>query len=98
MALDAQTDEVLRQARRLANEARIPEAIACYLQALARRPELPNVWYNLARLQRQAGQPAAALSSYQEALSRRISRPEEAHLNRAVIFSDDLLRPESAER
>lgn len=58
---------------------------------------MPNVWYNLGRLQRRVGQSAAALSAYQQALDRRITRPEEAHLNRAVIFSDDLQQAELAE-
>jgi tetratricopeptide (TPR) repeat protein len=98
MTLDPQTDEMLRDARRLADLARIPEAIATYLRVLTRRPDLTNAWYNLALLQRKVGEFAAALGSYQQALTRRIARPEEVHLNRAVIFSDDLRQPEAAER
>ena len=40
----------------------------------------------------------AALGSYQEALDRGVSRPEEIHLNRGVIYSDCLRREEAAER
>ena len=40
----------------------------------------------------------AALQSYAQALARGVSRPEEAHLNRAVIFADCLRREAEAER
>ena len=98
MTLDAEIDTLLREARRLAGADRMAEAMACYQRVLTLRPQLPNTWYNLALLQRKAGQPALALASYQHALAHRIARPEEVHLNRAVIFSDDLRQPEEAER
>ena len=98
MTANVETDTLLREAQRLAAAGRLPEAMACYQRVLQLRPELPNTWYNLALLQRQAGQSAAALTSYQHALAHRIPRPEEVHLNRAVIFSDDLRQPEAAER
>ena len=98
MTANVETDTLLREAQRLAAAGRLPEAMACYQRVLQLRPELPNTWYNLALLQRKAGQSAAALTSYQHALAHRIPRPEEVHLNRAVIFSDDLRQPEAAER
>ena len=58
---------------------------------------MPDTWFNLALMQRRAGRPAAALDSYQEALDRRIKGPEEVHLNRAVIYSDDLGQADAAE-
>lgn len=73
------------------------EAEAAYLQLLARWPQLTDSWYNLARLQRRAGRYDDALASYQQALDRRIARPEEVHLNRGAILSDGLHRPEAAE-
>jgi tetratricopeptide (TPR) repeat protein len=76
---------------------RLPAAIAAYEQALALRPDAPNSWYNLARLQRQAGRFEAALASYAQALQRGIGEPEEVHLNRGVIYADDLARSDSAE-
>ena len=40
----------------------------------------------------------AALASYQQALDRNVSRPEEVHLNRGVIYSDCLRRDDAAAR
>ncbi|HKQ13350.1 MAG TPA: sulfotransferase, partial [Steroidobacteraceae bacterium] len=50
------------------------------------------------RLQRSAGRFDAALASYQQALERGVSEPEEVHLNRGVIYSDCLRQDEAAER
>jgi tetratricopeptide (TPR) repeat protein len=72
-------------------------AIAAYEAALARNPRAPNSWYNLARLQRQAGRFEAALACYGEALRRGAAEPEEIHLNRAVIYADDLARSDLAQ-
>jgi tetratricopeptide (TPR) repeat protein len=83
-------ERLLRAAAQLRDAGRIAEAIEAYRQALALHPQAPNSWYNLARLQRQAGQPEAALASYAEALSRGIGDAEEVHLNRGVIYADDL--------
>lgn len=87
----------LRAAAQLRDAGRIAEAIAAYRQALASYPQAPNSWYNLARLERQAGQPEAALTSYAEALRRGIGQAEEVHLNRGVIYADDLGSSEAAE-
>ena len=75
----------------------LAHAIAALEQALARSPQAPNSWYNLARMQRQAGRFEAALSSYDEALRRGAEGPEEIHLNRGVIYADDLARSDLAE-
>lgn len=77
---------------------RLSEAAQAYERLLAQAPGLPNSWYNLARLQRRIGRPDAALASYQKALDLRIEGPEEVHVNRGVILSDDLRRPDEAER
>ena len=76
---------------------RVPEAIAAYERVLSRWPDLPNSWYNLGLLQRQAGKLHAALTSYQRALTLGISAPEEVHLNCSVIHTE-LGREEAAER
>jgi len=65
---------------------------------LASWPDLPDTWYNLALLQRRAGRFDAALASYQQALERGVSQPEEVHLNRGVIYSDCLRQDDAAER
>ncbi len=88
----------LREARRLEQAGRLLEAIAVYEQLLAREPALPESWYNLAVLQRRTGRFDAALASYRHALERGVSRPEEVHLNRGVIYSDCLRQDDAAER
>lgn len=70
--------------------------MAAYQRLLTLNPDLPDSWYNLAMLQRQARLFDAALDSYSEALGRGIRDPQEVHLNRAVILSDDLARPDEA--
>lgn len=91
-------ESLIAEAARHRSAGRLGEAIAAYERALAIRPQAPNSWYNLARLQRQAGRFDAALKSYGEALRRGAEGPEEIHLSRAVIYADDLLRGDEAER
>jgi tetratricopeptide (TPR) repeat protein len=94
----AKTPEtLLSEARQHRQHGRLSEAIGAYEQALAMHPQAPNSWYNLARLQREAGLFEAALASYAQALDRGIGEPEEVHLNRGVIFADDLAHSEAAE-
>jgi tetratricopeptide (TPR) repeat protein len=95
--MDLQVERLLQHAASLRREGRINEAIAAYEQLLAAEPDLPDSWYNLAWLQRQAGQYELALASYDEALRRGVRSPEEAHLNRAAILSDHLARAGEAE-
>lgn len=89
---------LLRSAVALEKAGRLAEAEAAYLRLLAGWPDLPDTWYNLALLQRRAGRYDAALASYQQALDRGVSEPEEVHLNRGVIYSDYLRQDEAAER
>ncbi|MBI1405795.1 MAG: tetratricopeptide repeat protein [Caulobacter sp.] len=95
---DASLETLLGEAAALRRAGRDREAEAAYERLLARHPDLPDSWYNLALLQRRAGRFDAALASYQQALDRRVSGPEEVHLNRGVIYADDLRRPDAAER
>jgi tetratricopeptide (TPR) repeat protein len=82
----------------LQRSGRVFEAAAAYERLLARWPDYPDGWYNLAVLQRQTRRFDAALASYQQALDRGVTRPEEVHLNRGVIYSDFLRREDAAER
>jgi tetratricopeptide (TPR) repeat protein len=91
-------EEMVSTALALEQQGRADEAILAYEQALEKWPGLPNCWFNLARLYRLKGEFAPALTSYQEALERGVSEPEEVHLNRAVIYSDGLHQYEAAER
>jgi tetratricopeptide (TPR) repeat protein len=94
---DNDWQDLLREASRLRAAGRVDEAIAAYTRVLAANPELPNSWYNLGLLQRQARAFQEALRSYQRALELGIAEPEEVHLNRAVIYADFLQQPELAE-
>jgi Tfp pilus assembly protein PilF len=90
--LQAMGQEVLQ----LERAGRLGEAEAAYQRLLARWPDLPDTWFNLAVLQRKLRHFEAALASYQQALDRGVSQPEEVHLNRGVIYSDCLRRDEAA--
>ncbi len=87
---------MLERASGLRRAGRVEEAVDAYRQLLEREPDLPESWYNLAWLQKQARQFEPALHSYAQALSRGVRDPEEVHLNRAVILSDHLGRPDEA--
>lgn len=87
---------LIREANALRQAGRLPEAEAAYLRILGRWPALADCWFNLGVVQRRAGNLPAALRSYQEALTRGISAPEEVHLNRAVIYTN-LRQDEAAE-
>ena len=95
--MDRETAELLERAAALRRSGRVEQAIAAYQAVLERDPDLPDSWYNLGWLQRQARQYEAALASYAEALGRGARGPEEVHLNRAVILSDQLARHDEAE-
>jgi len=88
----------VREALELQRRDLVPEAIAAYQRVLARWPGLAECWYNLAVLQRRALRLDDALSSYQRALDAGVSRPEEVHLNRSVIYTDHLRQHAAAER
>ena len=93
---DGAIDALAIQASALRRAGRVLEAITAYEKLLALRPELAESWYNLGWLQRQARRFEAALDSYQQALDRGVSMPEEVQLNRAVILSDHLGRNDEA--
>jgi hypothetical protein len=98
MAAADPTDQLIQQAADLRAAGRVPEAIEAYERLLAHAPDLPNSWYNLALLLRQARRYDDALAAYQQALDRGIAEPEEVHLNRGVIYADGLRREDDAER
>jgi Tfp pilus assembly protein PilF len=91
-------EAMLREATQLQRQNRVPEAIDAYQGILKRWPGLAECWFNLAVLQRQARRLTDALDSYQKALDAGVSRPEEAHLNRGVIYTDYLGQHAAAER
>lgn len=95
---DAHGDWLLRQAERLQQNGYSDEAIDTLREALAVDKTLPQAWYMLGYLLRLQGRAEDALAAYAEALVHGVVRPEEVHLNRAVILSDLLLRPDEATR
>jgi lipoprotein NlpI len=96
MATGAELAALAHRAALLEQAGRLDEAEAVHRQLVARRPDLPDSWFNLAVVQRKARRYDAALASYQQALDRGVSQPEEAHLNRGVIYSDGLRRDDLA--
>lgn len=94
--MDRESAALLERASALRRAGWIEEAIAAYEVLLQREPGLPDSWYNLGWLQRQARQYEASLQSYAQALALGVGDPEEVRLNRAVILSDHLFRPEQA--
>lgn len=90
-------DQLLQRAAALRRAGRVQEAITAYEELLRSEPNLPDSWYNLGWLQRQAGLYDAALQSYAQALERGVGGAEEVHLNRALILSDYLGRYDEAE-
>ena len=94
--MSSEAAALIREANALRQAGRLVEAEAAYLRILDRWPALPDCWFNLGVVQRRAGNFPAALLSYQQALARGISAPEEVHLNRAVIYTK-LRQDEAAE-
>ena len=92
----SEISDMMGKAGELRRQNQTAAAIGAYSAILARWPKTADAWYNLALLQRQTFRFSEALSSYQRALASGITRPEEVHLNRSVIFSDFLRDPGSA--
>ncbi len=61
-------------------------------------PNFADSLFNLAVRQKQAQQFEAALDSYRRALEAQVARPEEAYLNRSVIYSVHLGQHQAAMR
>jgi tetratricopeptide (TPR) repeat protein len=85
--MSSEAAALIREANALRQAGRLVEAEAAYRGILRRWPALPDCWFNLGVVQRRAGDLHGALLSYQEALVRGISGPEEVRLNRAVVYT-----------
>lgn len=97
MTPDATLRALLESAESFERAGQPAAAEAAYREALQRQPQLPNTWYNLARLQRRLGKYEDALASYEKSLAHGVAGPEEVHLNCGVIYADDLRQPAAAE-
>ena len=91
-------DPRLREASALHRQGRNQEAIALFRLALVATPQSAECWYEFGFLLKGQGAFEEALAAYEQALARGVDRPEEAHLNRAVIYSDHLRRDAEAEQ
>lgn len=89
---------MLSQADALAADGRMSESVEVLEQALERWPFLADTWFNLGLRRRRLGRVYEALDAYQRALEYGAQDPEEIHLNRGVIFAEDLMRFSDAER
>jgi tetratricopeptide (TPR) repeat protein len=88
--------EQLARASALHREGRRAEAIAGFEQALSLAADAAEGWYELGYLYKAEGRYEEALAAYGSALAHGVARPEEVHLNRAVILSDHLRRDDAA--
>ncbi|WP_367180715.1 sulfotransferase [uncultured Parasphingopyxis sp.] len=78
------------------NAGRFAEAATELEALLSQKPDLPDMWYNLGYAQRRLHRFEEALASYAQALDRGVADPQEVHLNRAVVLTGDLSRPDEA--
>ncbi|UVO50450.1 sulfotransferase [Sphingomonas sp. SUN019] len=97
-AVDDRSRSMLTRAAQLFRAGQDDAATAAYEALLAVSPALPDSWYNLALLYRRARRFDDALSAYARALSYDVEKPEEVHLQRGVIFADDLALSDDARR
>lgn len=92
------TRALLLAATTMFRQGQRAQAIGMFRQALAHDPGYSEGWYELGYLLKAQGAYQEALDAYGEALARGIQRPEEVHLNRAVIFADYTRRDDDAQR
>jgi len=88
----------LVEARELQRQGRGGEAVIRFREGLQIDPANGEAWYELGYLLKGEGRYEESLEAFGQALQCVISRPEEVHLNRGVLFSDHLRRDDDAER
>jgi hypothetical protein len=88
---------IQRQALELLNQGRYAESITLHQRLLTVNPEFAEAWFNLGYMMNAIGRHSQAVEAYRKSLANGISRPEEVHLNIAVIYSDHLRLDEEAE-
>lgn len=91
-------EAIMRQASTLLQQGRRSDAIDAYRRVLEIRPAQADAWYNLGYLLKADGRHEEALDAYARSLQSGIDRPEDVHLNRAVIYSDHLRQDDLAAR
>jgi tetratricopeptide (TPR) repeat protein len=89
---------LLTQAAACQRQGRHVDAVEKLQKALALDPDFAEGWLALGVAQQACGRYQEAISAFDAALERHCPRPHEAHLYRAVIFSDHLRRDEDAKQ
>jgi cytochrome c-type biogenesis protein CcmH/NrfG len=89
--------EWLQRARALQRQGRTGDALEAFQTGLAQHPDDGEPWYEYGYLLKLAGRYRESLDAFGNAVRRTVSRPEEVHLNRAVLYSDHLRRDDEAE-
>lgn len=92
-----QAATLFREAAELQRSGRRADAIARFSAGLALEPDDAERWYEFGYLLKSDARYDAALDAFGRALALGIARPEEVHLNRAVLYADHLRRDEEAE-
>jgi tetratricopeptide (TPR) repeat protein len=96
--LQVDSSRILAAARAAVDRADYRAALDYYQQHLRLNPLHAEGYYELAWILRQVDEPLHALSQYQRALDLGIKNPHEVHLNRSVIYADELQDYGPAER
>jgi tetratricopeptide (TPR) repeat protein len=95
--MQEQAATLFREAAELQRSGRRADAIARFAAALALAPDAAERWYEFGYLLKSDARYDAALEAFGRALALGIARPEEVHLNRAVLYADNLRRDAEAE-
>ncbi|GAB2523403.1 sulfotransferase family protein [Lysobacter humi (ex Lee et al. 2017)] len=96
--MNTEADRLFAQASQLQRQGARAAAIDAFRRGLELRPADAERWYEFGYLLKADGRYDDALAAYGEALARGVSRAEEVHVNRGVIYSDHLRRDDDAAR
>jgi len=83
-------ESITREALALLQAGKPAGAAQLLHSALAKSPRWADGWFNLAHILRTQGQSDGALKALATALDCGLAQPEQAHLNRALVYSDQL--------
>jgi tetratricopeptide (TPR) repeat protein len=70
--------------------------VAIWNALVEAEPDIADHWYNLGFVHRAMGSYEAAVEAYSRAIGLNIARPEDAYVNRAVLFHEHLHNPSQA--
>jgi tetratricopeptide (TPR) repeat protein len=90
-------EEQIQYASSLHRQGLNDQAIEAFRALLREHPDAAESWYELGYLLKTKGNYEEANVAFANAIAHHLPNPEEAHLNRAVIFADHLRRDALAE-